>query len=202
MADELNDIVQRMLDAGETEDNIATVIKGFPAATPAPRGRMDVSGVADPEGGLALANIAEQNPAAAVGGAAVGMALPFAPISALAASAGRLLSHRAAPAVIGGATGYHAGGVRGAAEGALTGALLGRVPGVAGRLLSLGRATQAAPTAARVLTPAARAATEGLAKLPAKLVLTPEQAAQETAWRAILQQEASKRGLGYAAGAQ
>lgn len=31
MADELRDIVQRMIDAGETEENIATVIRSFPS---------------------------------------------------------------------------------------------------------------------------------------------------------------------------
>ena len=70
---------------------------------------------------------------------------------------------------------------------------------VAGRLVTKARD---AGSSTRVVSPAAKAATEGLSKLPTNLVLTPEQAAQETAWRAILQQEASKRGLGYAAGAQ
>ena len=194
MADELHDIVQRMLDAGETEDTIATVIKGFPAATPSPRGRMEVSRVADPEGGLALADVAEQSPRAAITGAAAGLAAPFVPVSALAAGAGRLLSRPSVSAAVGGFEGYRRGGIGGGLEGAVLGAIGGPLLGKTGRLLTALRGA----SAPAVSPSAARAA---LSALPNRIIQSPEGFAMRDRLMTLAKEEASRAGM-VAAGTQ
>ena len=175
MADDLTAIVQRMMDAGESEENIGAVIRQFQAQAPtAPRGAMSVSRVADPEGGLALADIAQESPTAAaagaLGGAALGGMAAIGP-SAVAGGVLRAAMHPATIAATQAYRGYKRNGIPGAlmggAEGLAEGAglnLLGRGVGAL-RTLAKGRGIAAvAQDAAPAATEAATANPETVAQ--------------------------------------
>ena len=214
MADaQLEGLVQHMLDGGADDTTIREAVglyqakqaqrpdvaqqTGAPsapwpgAARLTPEDRAQAAQAVDTAGATVLAAGMTMAGGAALG-PLTGRLLSRAP--ALVKTAADMATRPAVTATAGGIEGYRHGGVFGALTGAVSGGSMGKL----GRAWAAGRGAGAG--AVRTLTPAAKAATEGLAKLPTNLVLTPEQAAQEVAWRAILQQEASKRGLGYAAG--
>lgn len=167
MADELRDIVQRMIDAGESEDNIAAVIKRYDESNPVEPGT--TAGKVIKEGAIAAPGIlAMATPAIRTGVNKTAQAVAESPVTqkiiagGLGAAAGALTNAPPWVDLLGAGFGMQAkvpGEAVGATAKAIADATSREMPRVAGRFAALpaGRtfvnaATKALPIAGQAWT--------------------------------------------------
>ena len=201
--DPLEDTVQRMLDAGESEENIASVIRAqsAPVETPlvseaTPSAYQTRYGPGAPtRNELRSGNMVAGEPLISLGGA-------IKSLPKLGRGAGRLMSrgldvlmHPVTGAMVGGLEGAQRGpfsAMRGVVEGAMGGGIL--------RSLRGGRGLAAARAAGTTARTAVARVPGSVAPTAQRLILSPaEIAAQEQVMR-LAQAEAARRGMLSAAG--
>ena len=158
MADTLEQVVQRMIDAGEPEDSIASVIQGWeePGDIKTDPSKSVATGIPRHVQGYRLGTPSAQERATGAMAAPVAAGLAVGPYAA--GPALRVLTHPLTGAAIGGAQGYKQGGLLGAVTGAAAGAASGKLAKGAEKFL----AAKTAAAAPRALSAAERLKRAGL----------------------------------------